>query len=351
MAHMGIAMKRWSSLLCLSLLLAAGCSGLWTELAAAEIASGLLATPDYRGQMVERGILPDRPGVNVVREVVYGRPGRILIRTLSPADRAGDLFIHDGTSATYWYAAEKIGVRVRGITPPDESGVREHVHMLVAAALKDFAWSSPGAEKVLGRPVTIWQATPLVKGPAYLALKEWRDNAYEWPLRLSISADDGSLWYGYEFTALQLPPATPVAASEFTFDFPPNALVFEWDLHDAPLTLEQARTQMNFTVREMKALPPGRSVRAHVKARGQVPMLMSLADGGGSWLALTQNRSMTRGPYALAVGKPVQVGAAKGYANFAAGSTWISWVLGDTELQLSGNLPWSDMLTIAQGVQ
>jgi hypothetical protein len=340
---------RWPALAVPVLVVAAGCSGLWTDLSAAEIADGLLATPAYRGRIVERGLLPDRPDVAVVREIVYAPPGRLSIRTLEPKDRAGDRYVSDGATTTYWWPAEQTAIRVRGLPSMDEAGVRKHVAGLVEGALRDFAWSSPGKGKLLDRPITQWHATPLVNAPAYLAHDEWRDDGYGWPLKLAVTSADGSPWYSYEFTQLQM-PAT-VTSKDFEADLPASTLVFDWDLQDPPVTLEQARAAMNFTVREMKVLPKGRTVHAHVKAHGQVPMLMSLADGDGAWLSLSQNRYTGHGAYVLPVGKAVQVGAVRGYANFAAGMTWINWVVGGTELTLAGNLAWSDLLSIAEGVK
>jgi outer membrane lipoprotein-sorting protein len=330
-------------------LLVGACSQVWTELRAAEVADGQLSMPGYHARYIERGTLPDRPQVAIVRDITFQKPGLLRVETIAPADRKGDLYIYDGKAATYWWPTELVGIRIRGIRMADEKEFRDHTKYLVAAALRDYAWSLTGNEKIAGHETQHWKVLPIAKGPYFMNFEEWRHPEYQFPLKLEIVDAAGKPWYGMEFTKLEF--NTKAGTDAFSFDFPPNALVFDWNLDDEPIALEEARKTMNFTVREPGALPEGHKLNRIVRARGQIPMLAMLMDKGAARLSLTQNRYAGRGDYKLPVGKRVQIGKASGYANFFAGTTTLNWTIDGTELTLVGNLPFNEMLTVAAGVK
>lgn len=338
-----------SRYLVLLLLPLTACTLVWTELRAAEVADGLFALPSYKARYVERGILPDRPQAEVVRELQYQRPGKVRVETLAPADRKGDLYVFDGQTAIYWWPAELIGIRIQGMPMPDEKAIRAHIKRAVGAALHDYAWSLRETVKLAGQPTEHWTVLPMSKGPYYLPFEEWRHTEYHVPMKIAVTGQDGKPWYGFEFTRFELNASVP--DKTFAFEFPANALVFEWNLADANLSLDEARKTMNFTVREPGQLPEGHRINKRVRARGQVPMLATLMEQGASVLSLTQYRYAGRGDYRLPVGKPVQIGKTMGYANFFGGSTTLNWKLDETELTLVGNLPLAEMVAVAASVK
>ncbi|MGH8530332.1 MAG: LolA family protein [Nevskiales bacterium] len=335
-------------LLSAGIVLLCACSTIWTELRAAEVADRLLATPSYRARYVERGLLSDRPTVAVEREIIFQRPWKLRVQTLAPKDRAGDLYLYDGDTAIYWWPAELVGIRIRGLTPLDERAVRTHIKTIVGAALRDFAWSAVGTEQVLDYPAIHWRILPVAQGSYYLPHDEWRLESHEFVLKMDVWDGSGKPWYGFEFTQLKFD--VPIADRDFDFEYPPNALVFDWDLRDAGITLEEAKKSMNFIVREPSRLPEGHKLHKIVKGRSQIPMLAMLMNDGAAALSLTQNRYAGGGAYVLAVGKPIKVGKATGYANFFGTTTALNWLLDGTELTLVGNLPFPEMVAIAEGV-
>jgi hypothetical protein len=232
---------------------------------------------------------------------------------------------------------------------PDEKAVRAHIHDVVEYALHNYAWSLRDNATLADHKVAHWSVLPMTKGAYYLPYEEWRHAEYQFPMKISVADQAGKPWYSFEFTQFRPNAASP--AENFNFTFPENAVVFDWDLDDTAISLNDARKTMNFTVREPTRLPEGHRVHKIVRAHGQIPMLAMLMDQGAAWLSLTQNRYTGRGAYQLPVGRPVQIGRAKGFANFFAGSTTLNWMLDGTELTLVGNLPFPQMMEIAAGVK
>ena len=326
----------------------AACSGTWTGLRAAEATDQLLATPSYKARIAETGLLPDRPQVAVVREIAFRKSGPLRIETTAPADRAGDLYLYDGNTVTYWWPHELLGVRVRGIQLPDEGAYRSYIERIVGQARHDYASALVDAPNVAGQPTQHWKLTPADQRPYLLAHEEWRHRKYYLPMKVDYRDAAGAPWYSMEFQEFA---AVNPPAKLFEFEFPPSALVLDWDLDDPGITLAQAQRTMNFDVRLPARLPEGHSIRKMVRGKGEFPMLMILMDSGAAWLSLSESRALGRSESALAVGKQVPIGSATGYLNFQGASATLSWRMGSTALTLISNLPFADMIAVAASVQ
>ncbi len=326
-----------------------GCSKLWAELRAAEMMEGLGATPAYRGESVERGMLPGRPDELLVRALVFQPPFKIRSEVTAPRDRAGDTVVYDGSTVSYWWPAEGLGVRVRGVHPADEKALRAYVKDLVTAALRDYAWSLPESPAFLGQPTDHWKILPLQKAPYRMLHDEWRHKKYQFPLKLQYWEPANTLWYSFEFTRFD--PAAAVSDADFQFQYPPNAYVLDWDLDAPGLTLEEARKQMNFPVRVPKKLPPGHKLVKLVKANTDLPMVTLIMNSGARWLTLAENRHMGAPGYTLPVGKRVSIRGNPAAINFFGANTSVYWVQDGTALSLTSNLSLEEILAVAESVE
>jgi hypothetical protein len=106
---------------------------------------------------------------------------------------------------------------------------------------------------------------------------------------------------------------------------------------------------MNFTVMTPKRLPPGHEVHKIVRSTATLPMILVDMDRGASMLSLTEARYLPIGIPPL--GKPVTIAGQPGVLSFLGAFTTVTWVRDQTLLTLTGNLPFPEMLAVAESVQ
>ena len=324
-----------------------GCSSIWAQAMAGRMTDSLLAMESYEGRLVQHGLLPDALQTPVVQEVRYARPWKFRAETVAPEAYQGSLFLYDGEQLVMWWPQELMGVRVRGLKSPTRDEVAAHVRREMKHAMDHYAFALSQGEKVAGHAVSRWRVLPLADAPWRLHHTSWNYDAYALPLKMEF-LKDGKPWYAFAFESLRF--NVPVADDAFVFRFPDNAVVFEWDMQSAGISLEEARRTMNFTVMQPRKLPSGHALRKIVPARHCLPMLAMQFDQGASVLTLTQSRAY--GPTQLPrYGKQVKIGAHDGWLYFAGPYSVISWVNGRTALTLTGNLSFPQMLAIAAQVE
>jgi outer membrane lipoprotein-sorting protein len=341
-------MKRallWIPLLALPL---SACTALWAQAISKRVGDDLLSLESYEGTLVERGLLPDAKA-EVKKTILYQKPWKVRVEVTAPKERAGDLYVYDGNTLTLWWPKELFGVRVAGLQPPTEAAIRKHLELETADNLEAYAFHLVGEVKVAGEAAARWKVIPKKAQPFRLVHHSWMHAEYSLPLRMDFYEEgEKQLWYSMRYETFNAP--TQVRKDAFACSFPKNAVVFDWDWRDDPITLAVARETMNFTVRVPKALPAGHSVDKIVRGRHDLPMVSFRMAKGATWISLTQNRAYG-GQLSMPMGRRVKIGAQQGYLNFMGPFVVISWTLGDTQLTLIGNVSFPRLLAVARGVE
>lgn len=325
-----------------------GCTAVWAQAIADRMSADVLALESYRGRTVETGLVPGDPKAKVVRQVTFKKGWKLRAETLEPASRKGDLFIYDGASVLMWWPNELMGIRVRGLPAPTDDEVKEHIRRQTDGALAAYAYSLRGIETVAGQHGNRWLVLPTHEEPWRMPHEVWMHERYSFPLKVEMNQVPERSWYTFQFD--QLVTDTPVELSTFSAELPRNAVVFEWDLGKPGISLEEARASMNFEVRLPKKLPAGHELVKLVEGDHQLPMLVAVMSRGGSWLSLTESRAWSKEPPAL--GLQVDLGSGRtGYLSFYGANSAVTWVQGNTQLTLIGNLAFPEVLQVAASVE
>ena len=299
----------------------------------------------YRGRLLDRHA---GAKTEIVREVLFAKPDKVEVRLLEPKIRKGELFMYDGTTFVMWWPQHLLGVRIRGVEPVSEEDLREAARSSASWTSRNYRVEYHGTEEKAQRQADRFQFTPTRESPGLLPYDVWMDRATSLPLSLEVRDAAGSLFYTSELAELALNEPAPEGA--FSFTFPANAVVFEWDLSDPGKPLAELQKRMNFEILLPHELPEGLEVRKLVRGKHSLPMVVVLMNSGGRWLTLTETRNL--GPVQPTdVGAPVKVGKATGTLNLMGGFTSILWSSGNTSLTLVGNLPFPQMIDIASSVR
>lgn len=321
------------------------CSKIWAQAFAGRMADNLLSLESYHGELHQRGLLPDAPQTELVQDVLYARPWRVRAEVTAPADLKGTLFLYDGEQMVMWWPQELFGIRVRGLKNPARDEVVAHIDREMQNAMDNYAFALKANQKVAGHAVSRWQMLPLTQAPYRLPHTAWMQDDYSLPLKMEF-LDKGRPWYGYEFSKIDF--NVPVPTDAFAFDFPENAVVFEWDMQAPGLSLEAAQRKMNFSILQPQQLPTGFVLRKLVPSSHCLPMLALQYDHGASVLTLTESRAVLPLPR---FGKPVTIGESTGWLYFAGNYSILSWVQGKTALTLTSNLSFPQVIAIARSVR
>lgn len=324
------------------------CTDLFAQAISDQVVNNLLALESYRAQITETGLVQTDPKAKVVRKVVYQKPWKVRAETLEPQTRAGDLFIYDGETMVFWYPNEMFGIRVRGLESPPVPQIRDHVESLTRYNMKNYAWQMREPLKIAGYEATPWKAVPMEKLDYLYPYTSAVYNRYSLPLKVEITTPKGDPWYRMEFEKAGFDVA--VDPGDFTFEFPRNAVVFEWDHRDEGITIDEAKASMNFDVRLPEYLPPGVERKKIIRSRHCLPMISLIMGRDASYLSLTQNRAAGETPAEM-LGKRIRIGDRDGYLNFSGGFASVMWTQGNTQLTLVGNYPYPELIKIARSVK
>ncbi len=322
------------------------CSNIWAQAFSGRMADSMLSLESYSGHLLQHGLLPDMPQTAVEQDVLYAKPWRIRSEVTAPAALKGTLFLYDGEQLLMWWPQDLFGIRIRGLKNPSRSELVAHIEREMKNAMEHYAFSLKPNRKVAGHTVSAWQMLPLSAAPFRMPHGSWVDDRYALPLKMDFQ-ESGKPWYSYEFSRIDY--GVPVADDAFAFDFPENAVVFEWDMNVPGITLEEATRKMNFTVMQPKKLPAGHQLRKIVRSSHCLPMIAMQYDRGASVISLTQSRALAEAPARF--GKPVQIGDSTGLLYFAGNYSVLSWVKGKTQLTLTGNLSFPQMIAMARSVE
>ena len=330
-----------SSLVLLAAL--AACAEVWAGGIARNIASGLASIKSYRGVTIETGI-GDAP---VKRTVLYARPWQVRVETITPGPHDGELFVYDGNMMTLWYPQQLFGIRIHNAHPPSAAEALHHIERLTKVNLDayTFALEDEGA-RVAGYRALEWNVRPARRVPFRMQHRVWNHDPSTLPLKMEFS-HDGKPWYGFEFKELAFD--VPIKPDAFAFEFPKNAVVFEWDLDAPGIGLDEARASMNFKVEVPTKLPPGHAVQKIVRSPHCLPMILMAMDHDGTMLSLIESRFMGEALHPLGI--DITIGNVPATLSFMGAFAVITWVKDGTLLTLTSNLDYASLIGVAESVQ
>lgn len=331
-----------------ALLACSACTSIWANSIASKMTDNLLSLESLEGELVQKKILPDAPAVDVRQSVIYQKPWKIRAEVTAPASIKGSLFLYDGNRSLVWWPTELFGMRVSNISSPDRDGIFRHLAHESTVALRDYAFSMSGVEKVAGVDTNLWKVLPMVDDGYHHYHQMWMVERYSIPLKVEILDKDKKLWYGMEYKKASF--NKPLPDNAFAFEFPSNAMVIDFDYADPGISLEEARRTMNFTVMQPGKLPDGLKVTKMIRAKGTVPMLDMIMDQGGTRVSLFQSHAFGTTPL-MKFGKEVRIGKNKGMLSFTGPFSTIVWIKDKTQLTLIGNLSYPQLLQLAASVE
>jgi hypothetical protein len=331
------------SLLVLALLSLAACANLWAGGIAKNVASGLASIKSYRGVTEETGIA-DTP---IERTVLYAKPWKVRVETTTAGPHAGELFVYDGNTITLWYPQQLFGVRIHGVHPPSDREALHHIERLTRTNLAAYTFAlEDDRARIAGQRAMHWQVRPARRAPFRMTHHVWNHDPTTLPLKMAFARDDKSWWYGFAFKSLAFD--VPVPEDAFSVTFPKNAVIFEWNLDDPGISVDQAREEMNFKVQLPTRLPPGHAVTKIVKSPHCLPMIVVAMDHDGSVLSLVESKF--NGLDTSPLGIDVKLGNVPAKLSFMGAFVTVSWIKDGTLLTLTGNLDFPTMIDIAASV-
>lgn len=339
MKHLSWLVVSFSLILC-------SCSGIFAGTVADQIVENTLAIRAFEGEFFEN---QGRPGLErIVTRVQYKKPWKTRAQVIEPKSMAGSLFIFDGSTIIMWWSKELFGVKVHGLTTPSTRDIKKLASEDVLWSWDKYAWQFAGTNKIANRPVAGWKATPFKAAPYYFPHESWADHEFSTPLSLVIWDSPGHVWYEMGFTQINFD--AQVDDSAFEFEFPPNAVVFEWDMTDRTMPLKEIQALMNFTILMPKSFPSGLGVTKIIKGRHCLPMTSVIMENNGRQLTLTQARAMSQ-DFAPATGIKVEFGGKTGYLSFFGAFSSLTWVQENTALTLLGNVAYPELIAVAASVE
>jgi outer membrane lipoprotein-sorting protein len=322
----------------------AACADVWARGVANDVAAGLERIKSYRGTTEETGI-SDGP---VVRSVIFEKPARVRIETLEPAEHAGELFLYDGSTVILWWPKALFGIRIRGVHTPTRAQIFEHIERITRDNLRAYTFSLRSEDdRVAGHRTVTWAVRPARKAPYRFMHTVWNDERTTMPLAMTFSDDTRTPWYHFAFRDLAFDE--PVTPDTFAFKFPDNAVVFDWDLDAPGITLDDAQRTSNFKVMVPASLPSGHRIEKIVRSSATIPMIAIAMDHGASMLTLTESRYIATSLAPL--GKTVTVGGQPAVLSFLGPFSSVTWVRDGTQLTLTSNLGFPELLAIADSVK
>jgi len=338
-------MKRRAASILVLTFVCLSCSGLWAQSIADKVASDYASITSYRGTTVEVGLLPGGQAP-LVTSVQYLRPWQLRVEVTAPAPHQGELFVYDGSTLTFWWPNDLFGIRIRGSEPPSVAELMRAMRATTRWSMDNYAFTYVGESRTAEVKAIRWKVAPRTRRPYLFPYESWTSARYSMPLRLVVRDQPDRIWYSMEFSSIEY--GAPVPAAAFSFEFPANAVVFDWDLKDPGLPLETIRQQMNFALVVPRSLPSGYAVEKIIRGKHCLPMATFVLNRGGQRLWLTQVRRSAiaaEGP-----GLAVKLGGRDGRLRFLGAFTVIRWRQGSADLTLIGSLPYPEVVAAAAAI-
>ena len=277
----------------LALALLPGCKSSLAFMLAKSTMADQQSVESYRGRYVEHLGIDAVTGKEqvVVREIVYDKPGKWRIEVVEPEERKGELLIYDGSQMILWRAHDHFGMRVRGAPPPTFKQLRALVYEDVRWSWDNFHTWYRGKEKQVGRKVHVWRSYPIGDRP-YYRYESWLDAECAIPLKTWIRDTRVHEWYSMEFQ--QFATHVPVDPGEFTFTFPEDAIVVDWDLSRPGVAREELEKSLNFELKVPTDLPASLKIEKILPSASGTPGAVVVMRHKARVVTLGEMQSMGR---------------------------------------------------------
>jgi outer membrane lipoprotein-sorting protein len=319
-------------------------------------------SPDKTGTMVIEGWMQKLP------DAADGKPKarvRAEVREASQSDVVGTLLVSDGEQ--FWLYSPAKNTVVTGTAaemkqqaPTSPTGATQMLQDVVQKGLDAVDLKVLGAEQVAGK--NTWKVTisPKPETSAKLNLAGviegtmWVDEALALPLKLSVDASDfgsGTV----EVRTIEL--NTGLSADLFSYTPPAGAeIVKAADLvaKMAPTvaTLDEARRNVSFTLREPSYLPAGMAL-VEVRVVGTDTVILNY--NGGTSMSLVQSSSDVGNDREPPTGSNVQPVTVHGQPATLITSdgkgSLLRWDEGGIKTVIAGTLSGDEALKVAEGLK
>lgn len=321
--------------------------------------------PEQTGRLVVEGWMQKtgdtRPDGSPIARV------RAEVREASEPAMVGSILVSDGE--TFWLYNPDANTVITGSAsdmkdqpPTSPVGATEMLQDLVQQGLDAVDLEVLGSEQVAGKNTWKVKVTPKPDTSAQLQLDGviegtmWVDEELALPLKLFIDASDfgqGTL----EVQQIEL--NTGLSDDLFTFVPPDGAEIIDAaelarEMQPRPVTIEEARTSVSFTLLEPTALPAGLAL-VEVRVSGTSTVILNYGGEGGS-LSLVQSNDDVGSDREPPAGSSVQEVTVRGQPGTlivgpGGQGSLLRWTEGGIRYVIAGTISADDALLVAEGLQ
>ncbi len=341
-------MKKYLLIFIVSIFLI-GCKGYITEYVVNKAIKNISKVETFKGTVQEIGLLTDNKIIRT--QVSYKKPDLFIAKIIEPAAFKGDTFLFDGKKICLYYASAKLGIIFSGfnsIIPDTTDKVTERTRKSLYRGAEENKVVWKGREEIAERKTHRFRATPKEEKKYHYKEHFWGDSEFSFPLKVDLLTTDDAVVYSIEYENILF--NSGIDEKEFRFKFPPETTVVKWNLESKNHTLSQIKRNINFKLKLPENLPEGMELKKIIKAPGIIPATCLIYYDGLYYLMLTEIKD-----YGLPGSKPrgIAVGDISRNArlNLFGESSIISWTKKGVNLTLTGNMSYSDMLSIAENIK
>lgn len=322
-------------------------------------------SPERSGSLVVEGWMEKTGETDAAGEPI----ARLRIQVLEASEEGlkDTLVVSDGE--TFWLynpaentvitgSASEMGER----GPTDPAGAADALQRIVGEGLDALELTVVGEEQVAGKPTWKVDFTPKAETSAQLQLdgviegSMWVDEALAIPLKLTLDASD----FGQGSVEVRnIETNTGLSAELFRFTPPPGAEVVQAAelvsrLQPRASTLEEARTDVSFALREPGYLPAGMSL-VEVRVIGTGTVILNYTGESGSVSVVQSNEEVGRDrePPAGSEVRTVAVGGATGtlITGGDGQGSLLRWEQDGIRYVVAGTISSDEALRVAEGLE
>jgi outer membrane lipoprotein-sorting protein len=322
-------------------------------------------SPERSGQLLVEGWIQKTGETDPTGEPIARVRAEVL--EASEAELVGSLVVSDG--ATFWLYNPAENTVVTGDarsmqeqSPASPAGATEMLQDVIAEGLDALELEVAGVEQVAGKDAWKVNFTPKAETSAQLQLDGvidgtmWVDEQLALPLKLALDASDfgqGTLEVRSIETNIGL------SAELFSFTPPEGATIVEAEelaaqMQPKPVSLEEARTAVSFSMREPGYLPAGMAL-VEVRVIGTGTVILNYGGEGESVSVVQSNEEVgqDREPPAGSQVQEVTVGDATGTLITGADGegALLRWEQAGLRYVVAGTLSAEETMKVAEGLQ
>jgi len=302
----------------------------------------------YEGIICEKGILPNHESVKTF--VRYKKPGLMMAKTLSPDILKGDYFGFDGKTIYIYYAKLKFGILISGINdviPDSDLSIQQRLRKNAWRIINDYDIDYRGRQNIAQRSTHLYQL--IHHNNNQYSPKEWVWNDIEFsiPLKLTMYTQTDTLFYKIEYEQITFNQG--IEKKQFEYEFPLGTMIAKWDLSGKNYSPNDIKQSLNFPIQIPHHLPESFNRKKIVKSENSIPAICLIYSDGIYHMLLSEMKAYgLTVDYLRGISIPSINHTAK--LNFFGDEIVISWVKNDILFLLSSNLPYNDVIGIAEKI-